>query len=361
MKYIYGTAADPITKAHLAILKAVAKHMTANDELIITISNDDEKEYKATYEQREMLVANAVKPYTKFGSVTIMEQKFRMRYFLNTYFKGQEDQITLVVGQDEWEALLDGKWVNGDQLLKNYHFVVAKRDYDKCDEAMNEVEVPEGMAEQVHVITAKGAMGVSSSKVRWLFYIDPETKYRDVQDFITLGVFKDIKEHGLYNQLGEKHAAEMEAFLADYAKKKEENHWGEPSVTTDVIAYNGSEILLIRRKKDPYKNYWALPGGFFEKTDQDLNYGAAREFKEETTLDYPPEAFQQIRAYGHNFDPRMKICDVAFAVRIHRDDMKKAVGADDAAEARWFDINDLPALAFHHANIINDWMDTTLN
>lgn len=127
-------------------------------------------------------------------------------------------------------------------------------------------------------------------------------------------------------------------------------------MTTDVVAYNGDQILLIRRAKWPYKNYWALPGGFFEKTDADLDAGAAREFREETTLDYEPSKFEQLKTYGHNFDPRMKICDVAFSVRIHAKDMDKAVGSDDAAEAKWFKFSELPALAFHHAQIIRDFL-----
>ena len=98
-----------------------------------------------------------------------------------------------------------------------------------------------------------------------------------------------------------------------------------------------------------------MPGGFFEKDDEDLNYGAARELCEETGLDLDPTKFEQIKTYGHNFDPRMKIVDTAFEVRIAKKDMKNAVGSDDAAEARWFNINDLPNLGFHHNQIIEDW------
>ena len=112
---------------------------------------------------------------------------------------------------------------------------------------------------------------------------------------------------------------------------------------------------MIRRKNFPYRKYWCLPGGFVEKTDADLNYGAAREFKEETSIDIEPNKFYQIKAYGHDFDPRMKIVDVAFSVRVSKNMMKKAIGSDDAVEARWFNINDLPNLGFHHKQIIEDW------
>lgn len=139
-----------------------------------------------------------------------------------------------------------------------------------------------------------------------------------------------------------------------------ERAYGEPSVTTDIIAYTEDydSILLIRRKKDPYKNYWALPGGFFEPTDEDLCYGAARELREETTLALNAKNFKQVKAYGHNFDPRMKVVDVAFSVRVPPALREFIKGSDDAAEAQWFKLDSLPMLAFHHQQIIEDWKKT---
>ena len=89
-----------------------------------------------------------------------------------------------------------------------------------------------------------------------------------------------------------------------------------------------------------------------------MAFGAARELREETTIDLDPSKFEQIKSYGHNFDPRMKIVDTAFAVRVPKNMMKKAVGSDDAADARWFDLDNLPKLGFHHKQIIEDWLKT---
>lgn len=150
-------------------------------------------------------------------------------------------------------------------------------------------------------------------------------------------------------------------FLKEYAVKKEKNHWGEPSVTTDTVAYNGDKILLIRRGNYPYKNFWCCCGGFMDLTDVDLNFTAARELKEETSLDLDPNKFKQIKTYGHNFDPRMRIVDVAFEVRVPKKEMNKIKENDDAAEVRWFNINDLPKLGFHHEQIIKDWLNKRNN
>lgn len=354
MIYIYGGAFDPVTKAHLEIVKMLNKHLADNDRIIVSVTNNNEKNYTLPYEARVELLRYTLRQIIKLDQPLpeIVEQRSRMYVFLKTTFKKADiDNITIIVGEDEWKDLVEGKWAHSEELLKEFKFKVINR-YGQ------DLPVPTFAIKGFDLLKVKNTSSVSSSNVRNVFYTNPDVKYKEVQDFLHISTFKLIKDLGYYWQNGEKYEAEMEEFLSDYAKKKEENHWGEPSVTTDIVAYNGDNILLIRRLKPPYRNYWALPGGFWEKTDVDLNYGAAREFKEETTLDYDPSRFDQIKAYGHNFDPRMKICDVAFAVRIHKEDMKSAVGADDAAEAKWFKLNELPALAFHHRQIIDDWMET---
>ena len=164
----------------------------------------------------------------------------------------------------------------------------------------------------------------SSSKVRDILSRNPDCHYEDVNGLIAHLTFRYIKENELYKQNSFDYEKEEEEFLKKYQVEKKKNGWNEPSVTTDTIAYNGDMILLIRRKKPPFKNSWALPGGFFEKTDLDLS--------------------------------RMKIVDVAFSVRVSKKMMNMAKADDDAAEYRWFNVNDLPKLAFHHEQIINDWL-----
>ena len=205
-------------------------------------------------------------------------------------------------------------------------------------------------------LSAEDTDGISSTAVREILFKNPECHYSDVRDYITHVVFRYIKDNELYFQNGNDYNEKEKEFLKEYAVKKEKNHWGEPSVTTDTVAYNGDKILLIRRGNYPYKNFWCLPGGFFEKSDEDLNFGAQRELKEETGIDIDPKYFRQIKTYGHNFDPRMKIVDVAFSVRVNKKDMDKVKGLDDACDARWFQIDELPKLGFHHEQIINDFL-----
>lgn len=350
MIYYYGGTFDPITKAHEAIIRKIKKEMRESDKLIIGIVQNDEKNYNVSVNDR----LNMVKKSLDANEIVIQDK--RTYAYLDAHYRGEK--ITICMGDDEWYSLCSGKWVNWDLLLKQYEFMVFYReDNDEIyREDNDEIVLPAGINPTVTFLGAKDTDGISSTAVREILFKNPECHYSDVRDYITHVVFRYIKDNELYFQNGNDYNEKEKEFLKEYAVKKEKNHWGEPSVTTDTVAYNGDKILLIRRGNYPYKNFWALPGGFFEKTDEDLNFGAQRELKEETGIDIDPKYFRQIKTYGHNFDPRMKIVDVAFSVRVSKKDMNKVKGLDDACDARWFQIDELPKLGFHHEQIINDFL-----
>ena len=349
MIYYYGGTFDPITKAHEAIIRRIKKEMRESDKLIIGIVQNDEKNYNVSVNDR----LNMVKKSLDAHEIVIQDK--RTYEYLDAHYRGEK--ITICMGDDEWYALCSGKWVNWDLLLKSYEFFVFDREVHDREDKADVIVLPAGINPTVTFLgTGDTTDGISSTAVREILFKNPECHYSDVRDYITHVVFRYIKDNELYFQNGNDYNEKEKEFLKEYAVKKEKNHWGEPSVTTDTVAYNGDKILLIRRGNYPYKNYWALPGGFFEKTDEDLNFGAQRELKEETGIDIDPKYFRQIKTYGHNFDPRMKIVDVAFSVRVSKKDMDKVKGLDDACDARWFQIDELPKLGFHHEQIINDFL-----
>lgn len=349
MIYYYGGTFDPITKAHEAIIRKIKKEMRESDKLIIGIVQNDEKNYNVSVNDR----LNMVKKSLDAHEIVIQDK--RTYEYLDAHYRGEK--ITICMGDDEWYALCSGKWVNWDLLLKCYEFFVFDREVHDREDKDDEIVLPAGINPTVTFLgTGDTTDGISSTAVREILFKNPECHYNDVRDYITHVVFRYIKDNELYFQNGNDYNEKEKEFLKEYAVKKEKNHWGEPSVTTDTVAYNGDKILLIRRGNYPYKNFWALPGGFFEKTDEDLNFGAQRELKEETGIDIDPKYFRQIKTYGHNFDPRMKIVDVAFSVRVSKKDMNKVKGLDDACDARWFQIDELPKLGFHHEQIINDFL-----
>ena len=131
-----------------------------------------------------------------------------------------------------------------------------------------------------------------------------------------------------------------------------------PSVTADCIIVSGygskRQVLLIKRKHDPYADSWALPGGFVE-IDEDLLEGAIRELEEETGIS--GIALRQLKTFGKpGRDPRGRTISVVFYGFTEKEQMNCQAG-DDAAEVAWFELNDLPELAFDHKEILQEFVD----
>lgn len=126
----------------------------------------------------------------------------------------------------------------------------------------------------------------------------------------------------------------------------------EIAVTVDIVAFcnanNRINVLLVKRKNDPFKEQWALPGGFVDK-DENLEDAAKREFAEETGIKV--KTIEQVRAFGTpGRDPRGRTISIAFLSWL--DCEENPVAGDDAAETKWFTLDELPDLAFDHAEII---------
>jgi len=128
--------------------------------------------------------------------------------------------------------------------------------------------------------------------------------------------------------------------------------WPRPMVTTDAAVFRFWRgrvwLLLVLRKREPYKGYWAIPGGFVDP-DEELEDAAARELKEETGLD--GLCLEQMRTFGTcGRDPRGRQITIVF-MGIARG-QGRVKGGDDAAEARWFDIEKLPEkMGFDHSEV----------
>lgn len=127
------------------------------------------------------------------------------------------------------------------------------------------------------------------------------------------------------------------------------------AVTTDALVFvkEGDEkhILLIERMNEPFKNKWALPGGFIEM-DETLENACKRELEEETGLKV--DKMTQFKTYDAvDRDPRHRTISTIFFAEL--DKKQKVIGGDDAARAEWFPVSGLPELAFDHEQIIKEF------
>jgi len=125
------------------------------------------------------------------------------------------------------------------------------------------------------------------------------------------------------------------------------------SVDAVVFGYEsggGLSALLIQRDIAPFKGNWAIPGGLVLENET-LEQAVARELKEETGVGV--NYLEQLYTFGDlNRDPRNRVVTVAYYGLV-RPSLFEVYADTDAADARWFNINDLPKLAFDHDRIMD--------
>lgn len=126
-----------------------------------------------------------------------------------------------------------------------------------------------------------------------------------------------------------------------------------PAVTVDAVIIRknnvSEDVLLIKRGREPFKDMWALPGGFIE-IDEELENAVKRELFEETGIVH--KNLRQLFTVGTvGRDPRYRTISVVYTGLFDEKNMKVCAG-DDASEAAWFSITELPEMAFDHKDVI---------
>lgn len=137
------------------------------------------------------------------------------------------------------------------------------------------------------------------------------------------------------------------------------------STTVDIVIIKHiskkepCKVLLIKRANEPFKDSWAIPGGFLDLNETLLS-AAKRELEEETGIRVP--SLTPIGVYDSvNRDPRGRVITHVFAhiITDKKDYTPKA--GDDAREAKFFPINKLPQMAFDHNKILRDTIEKMID
>lgn len=139
----------------------------------------------------------------------------------------------------------------------------------------------------------------------------------------------------------------------EFLEKYDETKYKSPSVAVDILIFTISnkhnsnyrknpekelQILLIKRKKHPYKDCWALPGGFNE-IDESLDDTAVRELKEETNVEFDDVYMEQLYTFGDvERDPRKRVISCSYITLSDKSKLNIKAG-DDAKEAKLFTID----------------------
>ena len=123
-----------------------------------------------------------------------------------------------------------------------------------------------------------------------------------------------------------------------------------PKLTVDGIVFEEGKVLLIKRKREPFKGRWALPGGFVNYNER-VEDAVVREVKEETNLE--TEIDYLFGVYSDpDRDPRGHTVSIVYVLKRRGGTLR---GGDDAEDARFFPLDELPELAFDHDKILSDF------
>jgi 8-oxo-dGTP diphosphatase len=126
-------------------------------------------------------------------------------------------------------------------------------------------------------------------------------------------------------------------------------------ISIDAVIVDNKKILLIKRGSDPYKGFWALPGGYVEWNESTQD-AVKREVKEELNLDVI--ACDLIGVYSNPERHPKQVIDIAYSVKTTGDPKS----GDDATDFVWLPLTELPdELAFDHRIIISDFLNQKIS
>ncbi|KKT86189.1 MAG: NUDIX hydrolase [Candidatus Collierbacteria bacterium GW2011_GWA2_44_99] len=128
--------------------------------------------------------------------------------------------------------------------------------------------------------------------------------------------------------------------------------YDRPSLAVDVLLFtidsDHLKILLVRRKDEPFKDSWSLPGGFV-KMNESLDEAAVRELEEESGV--KNVYLEQLYTFGSpKRDPRTRVISVTYMALVTKSHWSLRASGD-VYQAEFFPIADLPKLAFDHQDI----------
>jgi len=206
------------------------------------------------------------------------------------------------------------------------------------------------------------ADGISATLIRNKVF---EGKLSEIEQYIPPQMFAGLVKwtNGeMYKRLQEEYL-----FIQNYRKKWDGAPYPPVFVTADAVVIGLGHVLLVKRKMNPGKGRFALPGGFVNQNES-IEKSCLRELKEETNIDLGyKELHGSIKltyVFDHPLrDPRGRVITHAYMFELNVKELPKITCGDDAEEAFWFPlykIEENESLFFNdHAQIIKFFVNHT--
>jgi len=309
---------QPIHNAHIEIIRRATE--LARQVVIIVGSANQPRTYKNPFTsfERELLIKNAV---SRIGD---SETAIRVEHNQDTIYNDQA-------------------WAIRVQALVNKHTAGLPKTgiigHTKDETSFYLKMFPQWKHEEVELIEPLNATDIrdlyfrKDVNLRFLQNVVPAATFTFLQNFVNTEEYRQI-------------IRERE-FIAAYKKQYESLPYPPVFVTTDAVVIQSGHVLMIRRRSEPGKGLWALPGGFLNaETDASVEACMLRELKEETGIKVPVPVLKGSIQGTRVFDAisrsaRGRTNTHAFKIVLPDGELPKVKGSDDADKARWVPISEL--------------------
>lgn len=306
---------QPVHNAHIEILKMA---FTFADEVVVIIGSANQpRTYKNPFnaDERHCMITEAIEPFIPKGA------EFRIEHNPDTIYNDQAWAIRVQekVGRFDGEVAIIGH----DKDDSTY--------YLKMFPQWSVIEAP--LFEPLHSTEIRDLYFKEPNNMNFIKNVVPNSTYEFLLDFCDYDDFKQIVKE--------------REFIATYKKQYESLAYPPVFVTADAVVIQSGHILMIKRRSEPGKGLWALPGGFLNaNTDKSVKDAAVRELKEETGIKVPLPVL-----YGSIHDEKVfdaisrsargRTITHAFKFVLPDGPLPKVKGMDDAEKASWIPIGEL--------------------
>lgn len=306
---------QPIHNAHLEIIK---RSTALCDKLIvITGSAAQPRTYKNPFTSAER--AKMIRAATGGLSIQIVV----------------ESNIDTIYNDQAWavrvQAIVAKHTIQGEKIAVIGH--------KKDDSSFYLDMFPQWGYENVEEIEPLSAVNIRDLFFTWTFNsnfiknVVPQSTYDFLMNFRKTEEFAQI-------------IRERE-FLIEHGKQYASLKYPPIFSTADAVVFCSAHVLMIKRRAEPGKGLWALPGGYVNaNTDKSVEDAAIRELREETMIKVPAPVLRGSIVRSKVFDaidrsPRGRIITHAFHIVLPDGELPKVKGSDDAEKARWVPIADV--------------------
>ena len=211
----------------------------------------------------------------------------------------------------------------------------------------------EGRARLLRQINTTGSL-VKAAKQKGMYYRHAWGIVHRMEELCGQKIVRSIRggaERGqsVLTQAGETLLSEFESRISALDEARGRSY-SKPALTTDGILVTDGKILLVKRKNEPFKGRYALPGGFVEYGEM-VEDCVVREFSEETGLKTRIDRLLDVYS-APGRDPRGHTVSVVFVLSLEGGNLSDS----DETHAEWFRLDDMPQLAFDHDEIVSDFL-----